>query len=370
MDTTGTAPRTTPGRLRWLLWALPPAIFAGGWGAHLAQGLADGRVRWKAWEHPLPAPWTWSGFIHPPLFGEHQRLVERWSTSHDLPSDQTLAWIAAALAPLVVLLAAGVAHRAGRSSAWAGYAALLMALSPTGLRPFEQYHAARLILAAALAAVLGYALRGGRWRAAGAFLACLLATQFHLSSWFVLGPLLVLLLHPHPERRRGLAAICVALLVSFWLLAQPGGLYANALVDVFDQPDVRSGNIFSRASFLNPTFELSNRWLFLPLLLCLLPPAWRAERRGVALAASTGIFVAVHVLLQRRGYALHAQAPTPHHYFELIEIAAVVGVTWLLSDGWNRWPGRWFRAVVVAAAALVLATQVGGWLHVNELITR
>ncbi len=345
-------------------------MFAGAWSAYLAVLYRAGAVRWKAWEHPLPADWSWSGFIQPPLFAEHQRWVERWSGSMDQPPEHLLVWLAAGMAPIVVLLAGWLAWRQRDHPGWAGYAALLMALSPTGLRPFEQYHAARLILALALVTTLHYALRGGRWRLGIAFAACILATQTHLSGWFVLGPMLVLLTWPLGECRRGLGALTIGLLLVFWALAQPNPLYGNALIDVFDQPTVRSRSIFSYASYLNPTFELSNRWLFLPLILWLVPVAWRDEARGLPLALGTACYVGAHLLLMRRGYALHWHAPEPHHYFELIEIAAVVGTTWLLAGAWRRWPGRRARVGVGLAAVAVLVTQGLGWLDVNEMIRR
>lgn len=337
---------------------------------YLALLFRSGAVRWKAWEHPVPQPWSWSGFIHPPLYSEHQRLVERWASSLRLEPDELLAFIGAGMAPLVVLLAAWLVARREGSPAWAGYAALLMALSPTSLRPFEHYPAGRLVLAAALGATLYYVRWGGGWRLALAFAACLLATQVHLGSWFVLGPMLVFLLAPHPDRRRGLGLLTIGLLLAFWLLAQPGLLYENALVDVFDQPTVRSRSIFTHASFLNPTFEVSNRWLYLPLLLWLVPPIWREDARGLPLALATGCYVGVHLLLMRRGYALHWHAPEPHHYFELVEIAAAVGVTWLLAAAWRLWPDRRARAAVLLGALAVLATQVAGWLDVNAMIAR
>lgn len=354
----------------WPVWALAPAIFAGAWGAGLAFLYSAGAVRWGAWGHPVPHNWSWTGFIHPPLYGEHQRSVQHWASSLGLTPGEGLAFVAAAMAPLVALLAAGLASRRGQHPAWAAYAALLMALSPTGLRPYEHYPVARLAVALALVTTLLYASRGGWWRLALAFAASLLASQLHLSLWFVLGPLLVGLIVARPERRRGLGALCVGLLLCFWLLASPNPLYENALLDVFDQPTVRSRSIFTPASFLNPTFELSNRWIFLPLGLWLVPALRRTEPRGLPLALGTGVFVAVYLLLMRRGYALHAHATEPHHYFELIEIAAVVGTTWLLAGAWGRWPGRRSRAAVLLVALALLGSQIMAWLEVNAMIAR
>lgn len=303
---------------RWPAWAVGPAVFAGAWGVLLALRYRSGGAKWKTWEHPVPGGWSWSGFIHPPFFSIHQETLERWARPLDLTAGELLAFVAPGLAVLVVLLTAWCVGREARqeasgSPAWAGLAAAFLAWSPTGLRPYEQYPASRFAVALAVALVLHYALRGGLLRALAAFVACALALQVHLSAWFVLGPLLVLLTVPLPKRRRGLGLVTLALLLTFWASIGPNPLYQNELLDVLQQPDVANKTIFTRPSFLNPTFELSNRWLFYPLVLWLVPGLRRIEPRGLPLAVATGLFVAVHLGLQRRGLVLHAQAPEPHH---------------------------------------------------------
>jgi hypothetical protein len=333
---------------------------------YLALLYRGGRAKWKTWEHPVPQPWEWSGFIHPPFFSEHQRALERWAGAIDLLPGELLAFLAAGVGPILVLLAAWLAAPRDEPPAWAGYAAALMAFSPAGLRPFEHYPASRLAVGVALVAALWYARRGGSWRLAVAFVAGLVATQVHLSVWFILGPMLVFLLWPMLEQRRGLGALTIGLLLAFWALASPNPLYENALIDAIDQPAVRAGHVFTHPSFLNPTFELSNKWLFWPLVLWGLPWIWREERRGLPLAVGIAVYVAVHLLLQRRGLALHWHAPEPHHYFELIEIAAVVAWTWLLMAVWGRWPRREARVAVGVAGAVVLISQVLAWIDVNQ----
>jgi hypothetical protein len=146
--------------------------------------------------------------------------------------------LAAGFAAATVLLAAGLYRRILGSGLGEAAALLLLLFSPAQLRPFEQYPLACLVL-------VGSGWMPVRYAQSGGFTALLLgaglglgAVFLHLSSWFLLGPILVFLALFHPSRRRallGAAFAVVALFLVSTLWPQPG------MWDLFDQPHVYFG---------------------------------------------------------------------------------------------------------------------------------
>lgn len=341
----------------WLAWGLPMALLAGGFDLLLFALYRRQEVWWKSWEHAAGADWHWVPFIHPPLFTQYMRAFERTSARTGWYEGELLMVVGAALTPLVVLLAVRLCADGSPRGRWLGLAGLLLAFSPAGLRPFEQYPLSCLLLTAALVALLLWWRRGGRVGWVVAFALTVLTVEFHLSSWFVLLPTLALLWWAGPERRRGVAALTIGALALFLLSTQDLGLFGNTLADVFEQPGVRNRDIFSDPSWRNPTFEYSNPLLYLPLLLWLVPSVRRSEPRGLPILAGVAVYVVVHLLLMQQGMAIHAQAPEPHHYFEMIDPLVTVCSIWALVVAWQTWKGERGRRLVGAAVALVVVGQ-------------
>jgi hypothetical protein len=346
----------------WLIQALPLALLAGGIHLLFFFLYRHKDVWWKSWEHPAGASWHWVPFIHPPLFTEYMRAFERWSDRTGWPEGELLMLVAAALVVPVVLLCARLTHDGPGRGRWVALACGLLAISPAGLRPFEQYPLAVLLLTLSLVALLVW------WRHGGSVLwlvvlgLTLLTVEFHLSSWFVLAPMAAMLWLARRERRRGVGVLMVVVLALF-LASTQGWLQGNSLADVFEQPGVRARDIFSERSWRNPTFEFSNPLLYLPLLLWFVPSIRRVEPRGAAIAAGLAIYVVVHLLLMQQGLAIHAQAPEPHHYFEMIDPVATACSVWALAAAWQTWPEAKPRRAIGVVVGLLVVSQlaVGAW---------
>jgi len=351
---------------RWLAWGLPLALVAGGFDLLMFALYRRQEVWWKSWEHAAGADWHWVPFIHPPLFTQYMRAFERWSDRTGWYEGELLMVFGAAMTPLLVLLCARLCADGPVRGRWVGLACVLLAFSPAGLRPFEQYPLSCLLLTLSLAVLLLWWRRGGRGLWVAAFALTLLTVEFHLSSWFVLLPLAALLFVAGPERRRGVAGLAIGVLALFLLSTQDLGLFGNTLADVFEQPGVRNRDIFSERSWANPTLEFSNPLLYLPLLLWLVPAVRRSEPRGLPVAAAVALYVVVHVLLMQQGLAIHAQAPEPHHYFEMIDPLVTAVSIWALAVAWRTWPsgrGRWLVAAGLAAVVVGQGLFLARALH-------
>lgn len=343
----------------WLAWGLPLALLAGGLDLLLFALYRRQDIWWKSWEHSAGADWHWVPFIHPPLFTQYMRAFERWSDRTGWYEGELLMVAGAALTPLLVLLCARLCADGPGRGRQVGLACLLLAFSPAGLRPFEQYPLSCLLLTLALAALLLWWRRGGLVLWLVAFDLTLLTVEFHLSSWFILLPLLALLGWAGPTRRRGVAVLAIGALTLFLLSTQDLGLFGNTLEDVLEQPGVRSRGIFGERSWSNPTFEYANPLLYLSLLLWLVPAVRRSEPRGLPITVAVAVYVVVHVLLMQQGLAIHSQAPEPHHYFEMIDPLVTVCSIWALAAAWRAWPDGVGHRLVTAGAVIVVVGQAG-----------
>jgi hypothetical protein len=310
-------------------------------------------VWWKTWEHTVHVRWSWLQFIHPPLFNEYMAAMQRLSADRSWPIDDLVNQLNALLAfPLVLLILATTRERArGR---WLGLVGVLALLSPSAYRPFEQYPVSTLVLTGALALSILWFRRGGRVLGLTAFAALLGAVEFHLSSWFVVAPLLVAGAAMLPDRRRGIAWGGLLLLALFFVSTQPG-IFTNSLMDVLEQDNVRNHSLFSLKDFSMLTFELSNPFLYLPLALWALPRVRAQERRGLPVALALVGYVAAHLFLQGYGLALASKADEPHHYFQMVDPIVAAITVWALAATADAYPER-LRAVQMAGVALV-ATQ-------------
>lgn len=297
--------------------------------------------------------WSWLQFIHPPLFNEYMAGMQRLSAGRTWPIDDLVNQLNALLAFPLVLLVLVTTREAARGR-WLGLVGVLALLSPSAYRPFEQYPVSTLALTGALTLSILWFRRGGWGLGAAALVALLGAVEFHLSSWFVVAPLLVAAAALFPDRRRGIAWGGLVLLGLFFVSTQPG-IFTNSLMDVFDQDNVRNHSLFSLKDFSMLTFELSNPFLYLPLALWGLPAVRAQERRGLPVALALAAYVVAHLLLQGYGLALASAADEPHHYFQMVDPMVAAVSVWALAATAEAYPSR-LRAVQVGAVAL-LGTQ-------------
>ncbi len=345
-----------------LLAAVAAGVVAAGANGLLLWLYRSRDVWWKSWEHPAGDPWRWVPFIHSPFFTQYMRYFEAWSERTGTYEGELLMLVHVALVPVVAILAVLLAADGPAKGRWLALAALLIALTPTSFRPFEQYPLARLTSTAALLAILVYARRGGFVAWTAALLLTFAAVEFHLSMWFVVLPLVVLLGFACPDRRRGMGLIGLLTLLACWGTMQEG-VFANSVADVLVEPGVRQRQIFDVPDWSNPTFEYLNPALLGALALFALPGVREREPRGLPVAVAVAIYAVVHVLLMQQGFALHRQAPEPHHYFELVDPMVIGVAVWALAAAAEAYPERakWATAggAALVVGHVVLNVQLG-----------
>jgi len=346
----------------WLFAGVPLGLLAAVLDLLLVAGRTQGTLWWKAWEHPAGASWHWVPFIHPPLFTQYMRGFEQLANDTGHSPEWWLVRLSAGLAPLIVLLGARAGQELGGHRA-AALTAALLAISPALMRPFEQYPLSNAILTATLLAVVLYARRGGavRWGLATAL--AVLTVNFHLSSWFIVGPVLGLGVLALPGRRRGFAVMLLGALLLFGYSTQ-GGVFGNTLQDVLDQPGVRRRDIFAPPGWRNLTFERSNPLLYLPMLLWFVPSLRRGRPILPLLTVGFGLYVLAHLLLMQQGLAINSNAPEPHHYFEMIEPLVTACSLAALVAAAQAWP-RLRGAVGLASFALLVTHALLAWRLVD-----
>jgi hypothetical protein len=346
-------------RLRW--WVLVPllTLVSAALSAGLLRAFHAGDAKWDIWRHQAGNFWSWTPFIHPPGYGEFLRAVEfiaaAWGTTE---VDVALRLAVGLSALLVPLVAHATAAELGRS-AWVPVAAAVVAVSPSFLRPFENYPLAILLTTAATVAMLAYARSGGFFRWLGSILLVLLAVELHLDSWFLLGPAMAMLLLFSPGRRLGFLA-AIAITVGAFLYGTIAPL--PGMWELFDHPhayfqDERRFGVFN---WRDPNLEWTNPLLFVPLVLWLVPAVARRNPRGLALALALAFYAAVTTGLMASGLAIASNRVEAHHYYELVDPAATICAVWALATarrvaleaGRHR-----IQQTVVAAAAVLLGWQ-------------
>jgi len=338
-----------------LLWAIPFAAVAAGLNYALFRLYLGREIWWKSWEHSAGEAWRWVPFLHSPFFTQYMRRFEESAARSGTYEGELLMLAHVALVPLVVLLGVMLAGDGPARGRWIGLAAVLLAVTPTSFRPFEQYPLAVVLSTAALAAVLVYARRGGFVAWTLALLLALAAVEFHLSVWFVLLPLVVGLGFACPDRRRGMGFLGLLVLLACWASMQEG-VFANSVLDVLNEPGVRRREIFDIPDWKHPTLEYLNPMLLAAVALFALPAVRRLEPRGLPVALALAVYTVVHVLLMQQGLALHRGAPEPHHYFELVDPMTIAVAVWALAAAYESYPER--RKLVLGATALVVAGHV------------
>ncbi len=316
----------------------------------LTSGLIDrGMVELLA--HETPPFLSWSGGVHPPLYSVVLWLAEHGAGPTGIAPELLLFLHGAVVNVLLVLTIGLVAWRwlgpvPGVAAAW------LMAFGTESLRCFEHYPVSAAATTFAALAALALARHGGRRRIAVAFVFGFAALWLHLSAWFLLGPLLVLLWSGAPQRRRELYLAALAVLVA-WMATTWPGLYRQLAEGGPGGSEAGTATV----GWLNPV-------LYLPLLLWLVPRVGRSSvdvRLHGALALSLVVYTIFTFTLQLAQIADGQPYPSSLYYFELVEPLMMLAAVAAITSAWRSASSRNQRAAVVVIGLLVAGSQLWRW---------
>ena len=329
----------------------------------LADKFARYEIRWDAWRHRPLAPWTWTPFIHPPPYGEYLRVMEAWSDSTGRNIVELFLKSSAVLAGGTVLAAGLLYRKVLDSPMLVSIGVALLAISPAGLRPFEQYPLATLLSTVSIGLMLHYCSKGKAASLVGAGGTGLMAISLHLSCWFVLGPLLVCLACTQPTRRGALLATAGAMVGLFLVgTVWPG----PGMWPLFDHPHAyySEDRPFGDFYWSDINLEWSNRWLLLPLLGWLHPRVRRASPVGLALTGALLTYILITSVLMASGLAIASDRVEAHHYFELVDpLLILTSLIALQMTGralsLPRWIGSATLGVVVLSQVWAFGSGLG-----------
>lgn len=284
----------------WLL--IQRQVFRG-----LRLGVLDRGVM-ELWVHGRQPGWLdWVPFIHPPGYSVFMNTVDTLAGGSAGRAAELIFGIGAVCSVGTALLAAAVGHRRFGPMAGLALGGLLL-FSPQVLRPFEHYPLARLLLFAAFVVVTA-----ARTSVGARVAACFAAVEVHLSSWFLLGPLLFFDSLFGEDRKRDRTVL--------------GGLLAAFLVTTaFGLLDVLEFGGGEKEGVGEATLEWAN-----PLLLALLLPVAAVGDRWRRAAACL-VYVVVMLALQALQIADGAPFPWSLHYFELVGPPAALVVVGALLE--------------------------------------
>jgi len=338
---------------RWLPLIAAVGVLLIAWGLTW-RGLQLGVIRrgvLELWVHGRQPGWLdWVPFIHPPGYSLYMNAVDSLAGLLGVAPESLVFWLGAVVTLGAVALATFMAHR------WFGaptaiFVGAMMALSPQNLRPFEHYPVARLLLLAAFVAVVdrlaspreageeapSEAPDDERWGLPwwAVALACLFAVELHLSSWFVLGPLLGLLALSRVE---GTAARKVlGLLLGAFLL--------TTLLGLWEVLEFGKGHMPGRG-------VMSIEWANPALLIALVPALLIGPMRRATVALM--IFCGITFVLQALQIADGTPFPSSLHYFELIGPPTILVVAACLVR-LGRESSRWLPVLL---GVVLLGTQI------------
>ncbi len=290
-------------------WALALAlILAATWWIDIVHwhGIAAGVVDRALVElrvHDTVNPWSWLGFIQPPLFSSMlyglDVLEARTGVS---PAFAVFVLGAVVDSVLLGVLSTMTMRRFGFR--WGLLAAALLATNPATLRPFEHYPLAQLLATAGALLVTAAAERGTRRATVTAACVLLLGGLVHLATLFVTLPVVLAAFVARPERRRGI------------VLATAG---AGALMLASTFPDfwiqIRAGAI-STLPPGGPNVGWSNPLLVLLLALWFVPAPAGPDRW---MAWGPTAFVAILASLQTLDLVNGVGFPSGMHYYTVID---------------------------------------------------
>ena len=163
-------------------------VLSGVLSLRLLQAFEAGDAKWDVWRHRAGEFWSWTPFIHPPGYGEFLRAVQHLAESQGSSEIAVALRLSGVLTALLVPLVAWGLSRELGASGWVVGGAALVAISPSFLRPFENYPLAVLLTTVSILAMLEYAREGGFLRWVPVPLLVLASVELHLNCWFLLGP--------------------------------------------------------------------------------------------------------------------------------------------------------------------------------------
>ena len=175
------------------------------------------------WVHGTQPSWQWIPYIHPPLYSQYMNAVDAVSQSSGV-APPYLIIAAAGLSQVGLVLLVAFACRAW-TSRWAALGATaLVALSPSLVRPMEQYQVTALMVTAAFVATLRHVGSWGRGAWVIAAIVCFLTAEMHVLSWFAMAGLFAGLMWLQPMHRRSVAFLGAAVAAGV-LATTPMGLW-------------------------------------------------------------------------------------------------------------------------------------------------
>lgn len=307
---------------------------------HIHQGYVE------LWANDVGNPWTWTGYLHPPLSSLYLYGVDAAAKALGSGPGLEVYKHAAALHVFELgLVALWVLRLAGPWPAAA--AAWSMALLPSALRPFEHYPLAAITLVLAVVLLERAAATGTKaaWvaAAAGAFV----AIEVHLLAGFALVPAFV----AQRPWRKGSWPLWVAAALALLLLW-------TAWPEAFRILAEGPGHRERRGS-------PSSEWTPVTLVLCAAFATPRLLRPGPGagwVAAAFGLGLSV-LLLQALQLADGQPWPASLCYFRLVDPLLVGAGGLAISRVSARSPGFG----VAAGAALVGGTALS-WVRGVELL--
>jgi hypothetical protein len=293
-----------------------------------------------------PQETLWVPYIHPPLYAIFMNTLDAlYSVTGVHPMDQVLL-VTAGVQFVLTGLAAGLRRHIGRTGS--ALAAILITLTPSSMRPLEQYPVAALLVTLAVVGLLGAtraSAESNRGLLVAAALLAFATVEMSLLLWFPLGALFVHLLITRPLARRSLliaagvvtAAFLATTLLGFWeVLPDTRG----------DTPDIQGMSI-----------GWSNPALFAVLLGAAVPAVRRHSPAAAPVAVAVVGFAGTVLLLQKLQLADGAPYPESFRYFSMIDPLLALGAAAILRGAWLAVETR--GRVAVAGVSLLLVVSQG-----------
>ncbi len=301
----------------------------------------------------------WVAYIHPPLYAVFMNAVATLQDRTGLHTNDIVLLTTAGVQLALIVLAAALRPRIGRAGSL--YAAALIALTPSAMRPLEQYPAAALLGALAIVAFvrLGDSPRP-RAAIAAAAVAGLAAVEISLLLWFPLGAAAVVLAVERPAARRPLGAAAAIVLAAF---------FASTFLGLWDVLADTRGDVSQMRGWsfgwTNPAMiwgtGAAGAWALLR--------GPRSSLLAPTLAAGAA-FTGVVVLLQQMAYADGAGYPDSFRYFSLIDPVLALAAGAALHALWTSAHTRRARILVAAAALALLGSQAERYVDGQAWIWR
>ncbi len=298
------------------------------------------------WVHGEQPDWAWVPFIHPPGYSAFMNTIA-WLAEATGADPNMLVLHQGFLFRALAMCVAVYAAQQWLGPRWALVVGAALTLSPNGIRPFEHYPLASFLGALAFVAIVELRRKADRDALLVAVLAVFVSVEIHLSNWFVIGGMMAAMFAFVAERRKLAVGASLAMIGSFFVTTYPGLYRVLALgTGNDDVGDMAPGGV---------TFEWINPVLLVGLGVWLIPKLARRSIDGFLLACGCLLFTGITVVLQQAQVADGQPYPYGLHYYELIEVPAVLAAVFAMATAWQR-PG-WTRAVVGAAALGLVGSQ-------------